>query len=86
MQYQTDDLRIVETKEVIAPSTLHSEIPISENSAKCVFTARKAAQKILHGEDDRLLAIVGPCSIHDPVAAREYAQQPQSENAEWPRE
>lgn len=75
MQYQTDDLRIVETKEVIAPSTLHSEIPISENSAKCVFTAREAAQKILHGKDDRLLAIVGPCSIHDPVAAREYAQR-----------
>ena len=73
MKHQTDDLRIVEMKEVIAPSTLHQEIPISERSAQCVFTARSAAQKILHGDDDRLLAIVGPCSIHDPDAAREYA-------------
>ncbi len=73
MQHQTDDLRIVETKEVIAPSELHQELPVSEKSAQCVFTARSAAQKILHGEDDRLLVIVGPCSIHDPDAAREYA-------------
>ncbi len=70
---QTDDLRIVETEEVIAPSALHQELPITENSAQCVFTARSVAQKILHGEDDRLLVVVGPCSIHDPVAALEYA-------------
>ena len=75
MQYQTDDLRIVEIKEVIAPSTLHGELPITENSAQCVFMARAGIQKILHGEDDRLLAIVGPCSIHDPEAAREYANR-----------
>ncbi len=73
MQYQTDDLRIVEIKEVIAPSTLHDELPLTEKSAQCVFTARAGVQKILHGEDDRLLVIVGPCSIHDPDAAREYA-------------
>ncbi len=73
MQHQTDDLRIVETKEVIAPSELHKELPVSENAAQCVFTARSAVQKILHGEDDRLLVIVGPCSIHDTEAAREYA-------------
>jgi len=73
MQHQTDDLRIVETKEVIAPSELHKELPITENSSQCVVTARSAAQKILHGEDDRLLVIVGPCSIHDTEAAREYA-------------
>lgn len=73
MIYQTDDLRIVEIKEVIAPATLHNELPITDESSRCVFTARAAVQKILHGEDDRLLVIVGPCSIHDPVAAREYA-------------
>lgn len=73
MQYLTDDLRIVEIKEVIAPSTLHDELPITEKSAQCVFLARAGIQKILYGEDDRLLAIVGPCSIHDPDAAREYA-------------
>lgn len=70
---QTDDLRIVETEEVIAPLALHQELPITENSAQCVFTARSVAQKILHGEDDRLLVVVGPCSIHDPLAALEYA-------------
>ena len=75
MQYKTDDLRIVEIKEVIAPSTLHSELPITDKSAQCVFTARAGIQKILHEEDDRLLAIVGPCSIHDPEAAREYANR-----------
>ena len=75
MQHQTDDLRIVETKEVIAPSELHQELPVSEQSSQCVFTARSAAQKILHGEDDRLLVVVGPCSIHDPDAAREYSER-----------
>ncbi|MEJ2114718.1 MAG: 3-deoxy-7-phosphoheptulonate synthase AroG [Gammaproteobacteria bacterium] len=75
MQYKTDDLRIVEIKEVIAPSELHQELPNSEKSSQCVFMARSAVQKILHGEDDRLLVIVGPCSIHDPEAAREYAKR-----------
>lgn len=78
MKYKTDDLRIVEIKELMAPSTLHSELPISENSARCVFSARTAVQKILQGEDDRMLAIVGPCSIHDPIAAREYANRLQT--------
>lgn len=78
MRYKTDDLRIVEIKELIAPSALHGELPITENSARCVFSARTAVQKILHGEDDRMLAIVGPCSIHDPVAAREYANRLQT--------
>ncbi len=70
---QTDDLRIVETKEVIAPSALRQELPVSEKSAECVFNARTATQKILHGEDDRVLVVVGPCSIHDTKAALEYA-------------
>ena len=75
MSYQTDNLRIVETKEVIAPSILCSEFPITDNASRCVFTARTDIQKILHGEDDRLLVIVGPCSIHDPDAACEYADR-----------
>lgn len=78
MIHQTDDLRIVEIKEVIAPADLHRVLPITETSANCVFTARAATQKILHGEDDRLLAIVGPCSIHDPIAARDYAKRLQA--------
>ena len=75
MQHQTDDLRIKEIKEVIAPEKLRSDLPVSEKSAECVFNARDDVHKILHGEDDRLLAIVGPCSIHDPKAAREYAER-----------
>ena len=75
MQHKTDDLRIVEIKEVISPSELHHELPQTELSSSCVVTARAAVQNILHGEDDRLLVIVGPCSIHDPNAAREYAER-----------
>lgn len=73
MSYQTDDLKIVEIKELIAPSVLRSEYPITDNAAECVHMARADVQKILHGKDDRLLVIVGPCSIHDADAASEYA-------------
>lgn len=75
MSYPTDDLRIAETKEVIAPSVLRSEYPITDQASRCVFNSRTDIQKILHGGDDRLLVIVGPCSIHDPHAACEYANR-----------
>ena len=71
MSYQTDDLKIVEIKELMAPSVLRSEYPITDNAARCVHMARADVQKILHGKDDRLLVIVGPCSIHDADAASE---------------
>ena len=73
MTYQTDDLRILKTREVTPAAQLHREFPISEAAAKNVFETRQAIHDILHGEDDRLLVVVGPCSIHDPVAAQEYA-------------
>ncbi len=73
MTHRTDDLRILEIKEVTSPAQLHEEMPISETAAQTVFETRDAIHAILHGQDDRLLAIVGPCSIHDPKAAREYA-------------
>ncbi len=75
MSYQTDDLKIVEIKELIAPSVLRSEYPITDHAAKCVYSARADVQNILHGKDDRLLVIVGPCSIHDADAASEYADR-----------
>ncbi len=75
MSYRTDDLKIVEIKELIAPSDLHKEFPITDSASRCVFTARADVQNILQGKDDRLLAIVGPCSIHDPDAASEYADR-----------
>jgi len=73
MHYQTDDLRIRDIKQVAPPKALHEEIPISDQAAETVYRARREIQRILHGEDDRLLVVVGPCSVHDPAAAMEYA-------------
>ncbi|MEQ1559476.1 MAG: 3-deoxy-7-phosphoheptulonate synthase AroG [Methyloglobulus sp.] len=70
--YKTDDLRISSIREVIAPSQVHDELPLSTKAAETTLEARQAIHKILNGEDDRLLVIVGPCSIHDPNAAKEY--------------
>lgn len=69
----TDDLRIQETKELIAPETLINELPVSSKAGSTVSHARRSIHNILSGEDDRLLVVVGPCSIHDPKSAREYA-------------
>ena len=71
--YNTDDLRICETKEVVAPIQVHEEIPMTKAAADAILQARTAIHNILTGKDDRLLVIIGPCSIHDPKAAVEYA-------------
>lgn len=73
MKYQTDDLRIKEIKEVTPPAKVRAEFPITERAAQTVQETRRGIQDILHGHDDRLLVVIGPCSIHDPDAAREYA-------------
>ena len=73
MRYQTDDLRILEMREVSPPVLLHEEFPVSDVAAQTVFDAREIIHNILNELDDRLLVIVGPCSIHDVAAAREYA-------------
>ena len=70
----TDDLRIKEIREVISPWQLLAEMPVSEAAADLTLRTRDAIHRILTGEDDRLLVISGPCSIHDVDAAREYAQ------------
>jgi len=75
MTYHTDDLRISEIKELISPEQLLSDFPITDKAAETVFKARQAIHKILHGEDDRILVVIGPCSVHDPDAAREYASK-----------
>ena len=71
----TEDLRITDIKEVISPEKVHQELPITGPSAQTTFETRQEIQRILAGQDDRLLVVVGPCSIHDPVAAREYAER-----------
>ncbi|MCP4043816.1 MAG: 3-deoxy-7-phosphoheptulonate synthase AroG [Gammaproteobacteria bacterium] len=75
MKYQTDDLRIREMQELTPPQQLFAEYPITEVAAKTTFDTRQEIHHILGGEDDRLLVIIGPCSIHDPGSALEYAQR-----------
>lgn len=74
-QLATDDVRIVEVKELIKPSVLLAKLKESESSTQNILATRKAVHRILHGEDDRLLVVVGPCSIHDPKAGIEYAKR-----------
>ena len=71
----TDDLRIDQLKPLIPPAILMEELPISEKASHTVAAARRALDAILAGEDDRLVVVVGPCSIHDPQAALEYAER-----------
>jgi len=73
MKYQTDDLRIREIRDVTPPSEVHAAYPISESAAKTVYETREAIHQILEGADDRLLIVIGPCSVHDPEAACDYA-------------
>lgn len=75
MTARTDDLRIAGTNELISPETLIGDIPVSEKAAATVASARQAIHAVLQREDDRLVVVVGPCSIHDPDAARDYARQ-----------
>ncbi len=73
MLHRTDDLRIKEIKELAPPAHLLRELALSENAANTTFGARQDIHRILHGADDRLLVIMGPCSVHDVKAAKEYA-------------
>jgi 3-deoxy-7-phosphoheptulonate synthase len=82
MEYKTDDLRIVSIKAVTPPQEICEEIPISGDAARCTAESRQAIYRILSGEDDRLLVIVGPCSIHDPAAALEYGARLREVKAE----
>ena len=72
MEYKTDDLRIREIKELLTPSQVVRDIAITSKAAETVYRTRQAIHRILHGADDRLLVIIGPCSIHDVRAAKEY--------------
>ncbi|PHM39448.1 phospho-2-dehydro-3-deoxyheptonate aldolase [Xenorhabdus mauleonii] len=73
MSYQNDDIRIRKITELLPPVALLEKFPATEDSATTVRKARESVHNILIGEDDRLLVVIGPCSIHDPEAALEYA-------------
>lgn len=72
---KTQDLHVVETRPLIAPATLHGELPLSERAATVVAETRDRIRNILRHEDSRLLVVVGPCSIHDVQAAYDYADR-----------
>jgi 3-deoxy-7-phosphoheptulonate synthase len=73
--YRTDDVRIEQGDELLAPMQVMRELPATDDTERVTFEARKGIHDILRGADDRLLAVVGPCSIHDLKAAREYAER-----------
>ena len=71
--YHTDNTRIVEKFDLITPNEVISEYPLTDELSKLVYGTRNEASQILHGKDDRVIVICGPCSIHDPESALEYA-------------
>ncbi|AIL32673.1 3-deoxy-7-phosphoheptulonate synthase AroG [Basilea psittacipulmonis] len=75
MSYNTDDIRIREIKQLSPPSHLLREFPCTPEVSGIVHHTRDSLHQILHGKDDRLAVIIGPCSIHDHEAALEYAQR-----------
>ena len=72
-EFNTDDLRIRQIDAVTPPRQIHEEYPITEQAARVTLRARQDIHRILAGQDDRLLVVVGPCSIHNPAAALDYA-------------
>ncbi len=80
---RTDDLRIREMKELTPPSHLIRELGVSEKAETTAADARIALHRILHGQDDRLMVVIGPCSIHDTKAAMEYANRLVKERARF---
>jgi 3-deoxy-7-phosphoheptulonate synthase len=75
MHYRTDDVRIEQGDELLAPMQVMRELAATERSERATFEGRKAVHDILRGADDRLLVVVGPCSIHDYAAAVDYAKR-----------
>ncbi|WBF65874.1 MAG: 3-deoxy-7-phosphoheptulonate synthase AroG [Candidatus Kinetoplastibacterium crithidii] len=75
MTYNTDDIRIREIKELNPPANVMKELECTREASETVHSARNAIHKILYGVDDRLVIVVGPCSIHDVKAATEYAKK-----------
>ncbi len=75
MTPKTHNLRVTSMEALTSPTDLSAQLPLTDASAFTVQAGRQSVQRILSGEDDRLIAIVGPCSIHDPESALEYARQ-----------
>ena len=74
MSPPTANLRVLGIRPLISPAILNEELPITPAAEKTVETTRAAVKDVIYEQDDRLLVIVGPCSIHDPRSAVEYAE------------
>src|SRR5215471_1264966 len=72
---QIQDVRIVGTRPLVSPALLLDELPLPDAAAEVVLRGRRMVTGVLDREDERLLVVVGPCSVHDPVAALEYARR-----------
>ncbi|MEG2810715.1 MAG: 3-deoxy-7-phosphoheptulonate synthase, partial [Akkermansia sp.] len=84
--FKTDDVRIDNIEPLISPAILIKDYPATPSITELVSKSRKAADNIIEGKDDRLLVIVGPCSIHDPEAAIEYANKLKEQMARFDKE
>ena len=83
MPHNTDDLRIREIKELAPPAHAMRESPCTPEVSSLVYETRQALHRILHGMDDRLVVVIGPCSIHDTKAAIEYANKLNAQRARF---
>jgi len=83
IQQNIDDVRIRELKELSPPSAVIEEFPSSPKAADIIYATRRALHRILHRDDDRLIVVMGPCSIHDPNSAIEYASRLQAERVRY---
>ena len=86
MNYSTDNTRIIDRKKVPAPYELINKLPIDNEISRLVYGTRQEISQILHQKDDRLLVVVGPCSIHDPDSALEYAGKLIEQNIKYKEE
>ena len=86
MNYSTDNTRIIDRKKVPAPYELINKLPIDNEISRLVYGTRQEISQILHQKDDRLLVVVGPCSIHDPESALEYAKKLIEQNIKYKEE
>ena len=75
MRYATDDLRVDGLRPLLPPAILMEEIPLTDSASTTVALGRKAVSEVLGGRDDRLIVVIGPCSIHDVAAGMEYAHK-----------
>ena len=75
MTLKTDDLRIIEMQELSTPEEVRKELSVTKAAAKTILDSRSTIENILDEKDDRIFVVIGPCSIHDPIAAMDYAKK-----------